>query len=77
LERGVLLIYLVKPFRQNSPSDLTEQMRIFTEARTLLLEARQNELRAELAAAQARNEEANMTLERSAMAQSRKNRRLR
>jgi multidrug resistance efflux pump len=46
--------------------DLTEQMRIFTEARTLQLEARQDELRAELAAAQARNEEANTTLERSA-----------
>jgi hypothetical protein len=46
--------------------DLTEQMRIFTGARTLQLEARQDELRAELAAAQARNEEANTTLERSA-----------
>jgi multidrug resistance efflux pump len=46
--------------------DLTEQMRIFTEARTLQLEARQDELRAELAAAQARNEEANTTLERFA-----------
>jgi multidrug resistance efflux pump len=41
-------------------------MRIFTEARTLQLEARQDELRAELAAAQARNEEANTTLERFA-----------
>jgi multidrug resistance efflux pump len=46
--------------------DLTEQMRIFTEARTLQLEARQDELRAELAAAQARNEEANTTLVRFA-----------
>jgi multidrug resistance efflux pump len=47
-------------------ADLTEQMRIFQEARTLQLEARQDELRAELAAAQARNEEANTTLERFA-----------
>jgi len=47
-------------------ADLTEQMRIFKEARTLQLEARQDELRAELAAAQARNEEANTTLERFA-----------
>jgi hypothetical protein len=44
--------------------DLTEQMRIFTEARALQFEARQDELRAELAAAQARNEKANTTLER-------------
>jgi multidrug resistance efflux pump len=46
--------------------DLADQMRIFTEARTLQLEARQDELKAELAAAQARNEEANTTLERFA-----------
>jgi multidrug resistance efflux pump len=41
-------------------------MRIFTEARMRQLEARQDELRSELAAAQARNEEANTTLERFA-----------
>jgi multidrug resistance efflux pump len=47
-------------------TDLTEQMHLFTEARTLQLEARQDELNAELAAAQARNEEAKTTLERFA-----------
>jgi multidrug resistance efflux pump len=46
--------------------DLTEQLRLFAEARTLQLEARQDELRAELAAAQAKNEEARTTLERYA-----------
>jgi biotin carboxyl carrier protein len=45
-------------------TDLTEQMRLFTQARTLQLEARQDELKAELAAAQAKNEEAKTTLER-------------
>jgi multidrug resistance efflux pump len=45
-------------------TDLTEQLRLFTEARTLQLEARQDELRAELAAAQAKNEEAKTTLDR-------------
>jgi multidrug resistance efflux pump len=45
-------------------TDLTEQLRLFTEARTLQLEARQDELKAELAAAQAKNEEARTTLER-------------
>jgi multidrug resistance efflux pump len=45
-------------------TDLTEQLRLFTEARTLQLEARQDELKAELAAAQAKNEEAGTTLER-------------
>jgi multidrug resistance efflux pump len=45
-------------------ADLSEQMRLFTEARTLQLEARQDELKAELAAAQAKNEEAKTTLER-------------
>jgi multidrug resistance efflux pump len=47
-------------------TDLTEQLRLFAEARTLQLEARQDELRAELAAAQAKNEEARTTLERFA-----------
>jgi multidrug resistance efflux pump len=47
-------------------TDLTEQLRLFTEARTLQLEARQDELRAELAAAQAKNEEAKTTLDRFA-----------
>jgi hypothetical protein len=42
-------------------TDLTEQLRLFTEARTLQLEARQDELKAELAAAQAKNEEAGTT----------------
>jgi multidrug resistance efflux pump len=45
-------------------TDLTEQLRLFTEARTLQLEARQDELKAELAAAQAKNEEAKTTLDR-------------
>jgi multidrug resistance efflux pump len=45
-------------------TDLTEQLRLFAEARTLQLEARQDELRAELAAAQAKNEEAKIALER-------------
>jgi multidrug resistance efflux pump len=45
-------------------TNLTEQLRLFTEARTLQLEARQDELKAELAAAQAKNEEAGTTLER-------------
>jgi multidrug resistance efflux pump len=43
---------------------LMEQLRLFTEARTLQLEAREDELKAELAAAQAKNEEAGTTLER-------------
>jgi multidrug resistance efflux pump len=47
-------------------TDLSEQLRLFAEARTLQLEARQDELRAELAAAQAKNEEARTTLERFA-----------
>jgi hypothetical protein len=47
-------------------SDLTEQMQLFTESRTLQLEARQDELKAELAAAQAKNEEAKTTLDRFA-----------
>jgi multidrug resistance efflux pump len=46
--------------------DLTEQTRLFAEARILQLEARQDELRAELAAAQARNEEAKNSLDRFA-----------
>jgi biotin carboxyl carrier protein len=45
-------------------TDLTEQLRLFTEARTLQLEARQDELKAELAAARAKNEEAGTTLGR-------------
>jgi multidrug resistance efflux pump len=45
-------------------SDLTQQTRLFAEARVLQLEARQDELKAELAAAQARNEEAKATLDR-------------
>jgi multidrug resistance efflux pump len=45
-------------------ADLTEQLRLFTESRTLQLDARQDELKAELAAAQAKNEEAGTTLER-------------
>jgi multidrug resistance efflux pump len=45
-------------------TDLMEQLRLFTEARTLQLEARQDELREELAAAQAKNEEARTTLDR-------------
>jgi multidrug resistance efflux pump len=45
-------------------ADLTEQLHRFTEARTLQLEARRDELMAELAAAQAKNEEAKITLDR-------------
>ena len=45
-------------------NDLTEQMRLFVEARVLQLEARQDELTAELAAAQARNMEARVSLDR-------------
>ena len=45
-------------------NDLTEQTRLFVEARILQLEARQDELRAELAAAQARNVEARVSLDR-------------
>jgi multidrug resistance efflux pump len=45
-------------------TDLTEQIRLFAEARTLQLEARQDELRAELAAAQAKHEEEKTTLDR-------------
>jgi multidrug resistance efflux pump len=44
-------------------TDLTEQTRLFTEARTLQLEAR-DELKAELEAAQARNEEAKISFDR-------------
>jgi multidrug resistance efflux pump len=46
--------------------DLTEQTRLFAEARILQLEARQDELRAEVAAAQAKNEEAKTSLDRFA-----------
>jgi multidrug resistance efflux pump len=45
-------------------NDLTEQTHLFVEARILQLEARQDELRAELAAAQARNVEARASLDR-------------
>jgi biotin carboxyl carrier protein len=45
-------------------TDLTEQLHRFTEARIHQLEARQDELSAELAAAQAKNEEAKTTLDR-------------
>jgi multidrug resistance efflux pump len=45
--------------------ELTQQTRLFAEARILQLEARQDELKAEVAAAQARNEEAKNTLDRS------------
>jgi hypothetical protein len=45
-------------------ADLTEQTRLFAEARILQLEARQDELRAEVAAAQAKNEEAKTSLDR-------------
>jgi multidrug resistance efflux pump len=45
-------------------ADLTEQTHLFTEARILQLEARQDELRAEVAAAQAKNEEAKTSLDR-------------
>jgi multidrug resistance efflux pump len=44
--------------------DLTEQTRLFVEARILQLEVRQDELRAEVAAAHARSEEAKTTLDR-------------
>jgi hypothetical protein len=45
--------------------DLTEQTRLFAEARILQLEARQDELKADVAAARARNEEAKTSLDRS------------
>jgi multidrug resistance efflux pump len=45
-------------------NDLTEQTRLFGEARILQLEARQGELEADVAAARARTEEAKTTLER-------------
>jgi outer membrane murein-binding lipoprotein Lpp len=44
--------------------DLTEQTHLFAEARILQLEARQDELRAEVAAAQAKNQEAKTSLDR-------------
>jgi multidrug resistance efflux pump len=44
--------------------DLAEQTRLFAEARILQLEARQDELRAEVAAAQAKSEEAKTSLDR-------------
>src|SRR5262252_2036201 len=44
--------------------DLTEQTRLFAEARILQLEARQGELEADVAAAQARTEEAKTSLDR-------------
>jgi hypothetical protein len=47
-------------------NDLTQQMRLFVEARILQLQARQDELRAELAAAQARSVEAKISLDRIA-----------
>jgi hypothetical protein len=45
-------------------SDLTEQTRVFAEARVLQLEARQGELEAEVAAARARTDEAKTSLDR-------------
>jgi multidrug resistance efflux pump len=45
-------------------SDLTEQTRLFAEARVLQLEARQGELEAEVAAARARTDEAKTSLDR-------------
>jgi multidrug resistance efflux pump len=45
-------------------NDLTEQTRLFAEARILQLEARQDEFKAEVAAALARNEEAKTSLGR-------------
>ena len=45
-------------------NDLKEQTRLFAEARILQLEARQDELKAEVAAALARNEEAKISLGR-------------
>jgi multidrug resistance efflux pump len=47
-------------------NDLTQQTRLFVEARILQLEARQDELRAELAAAKARSVEAKISLDRIA-----------
>jgi vacuolar-type H+-ATPase subunit I/STV1 len=44
--------------------DLTEQTRLFAEARILQLEARQDELKADAAAARARNDEAKTSLDR-------------
>jgi hypothetical protein len=44
--------------------DLTEQTRLFAEARILQLEARQGELEADVAAARAKSEEAKTTLDR-------------
>src|ERR1700674_3175386 len=44
--------------------DLTEQTRLFAEARILQLEARQDELKADVAAARTRNEEAKTSLDR-------------
>jgi multidrug resistance efflux pump len=45
-------------------NDLTEQTRLFAEARVLQLEARQGELEAEVAAARARTDEAKTSLDR-------------
>jgi multidrug resistance efflux pump len=45
-------------------NDLTEQTRLFAEARILQLEARQGELEADVAAARARTEEAKISLDR-------------
>jgi multidrug resistance efflux pump len=45
-------------------ADLTQQTRLFAEARILQLEARQDELKAEVAAARAKNEEARASLGR-------------
>jgi multidrug resistance efflux pump len=45
-------------------NDLTEQTRLFAEARILQLEARQGELQAEVAAARARTDEAKTSLDR-------------
>jgi multidrug resistance efflux pump len=45
-------------------NDLTEQTRLFSEARILQLEARQGELEADVAAARARTEEAKTSLDR-------------
>jgi multidrug resistance efflux pump len=46
-------------------NDLTEQARLFAEARVLQLQARQGELEAEVAAARARTDEAKASLDRS------------
>jgi uncharacterized protein involved in exopolysaccharide biosynthesis len=45
-------------------NDLTGQTRLFAEAHILQLEAREDELKAEVAAARARNEEAKISLDR-------------